>query len=165
MPRIGGGLFQPWPPAEFCTVWPVRDVDDQLASELSLAVVRLARQLRYRRDESTLSLSQLSALVTLYKKGAMTPGALAVREHVRPPAMTRVITALAELGLVTRAADPRDGRHVLVSISEAGAALLEAERRASQQWLSRRLAMLNHEERATLLRAAGLMTALIDEST
>ncbi len=29
----------------------------------------------------------------------MTPGALAVRERVRPPSMTRVIASLAELGV------------------------------------------------------------------
>ena len=35
----------------------------------------------------------------------MTPGALATRERVRPPSMTRVIASLAELGFVARS-DP-----------------------------------------------------------
>lgn len=94
----------------------------------------------------------------------MTPGALAIRERVRPPSMTRVITSLAELGLVARTADPLDGRQVLVSVSAAGVDLIEAERRASQEWLLRRLSALNRDERATLLRAADLMSAIVDES-
>ncbi len=51
----------------------------------------------------------------------MTPGALAIRERVRPPSMTRVIASLADMGFVDRAPHPIDGRQVLVSVSESGA--------------------------------------------
>src|SRR6516165_5453615 len=74
------------------------DSDARLASDLSLAVMRLARQLRFRNPSSPVSLSQLSALATLVNYGPMTPGALAIRERVRPPSMTRVIASLADLG-------------------------------------------------------------------
>ncbi|WP_059016873.1 MarR family transcriptional regulator [Mycobacterium sp. M26] len=137
--------------------------DVRLAGDLSLAVVRLARQLRFRRVESTVTLSQLSALATLAKEGAMTPGALAVRERVRPPSMTRVIGSLTDLGLVERTAHPADGRQVLVAVSPSGADLVDSERQASQEWLSKRLATLAPEDRDILLRAADLMTALVDE--
>jgi DNA-binding MarR family transcriptional regulator len=142
----------------------VNDIDTRLASDLSLAVIRLARQLRFRRPESPVSLSQLSALSTLVKEGAMTPGALAIRERVRPPSMTRVIASLADLGLVARTAHPVDGRQVLVSASEAGVELVESERRASQEWLRKRLACFDDEQRTTLLSAADLMSAIVDES-
>ncbi len=89
----------------------------------------------------------------------MTPGALATRERVRPPSMTRVIASLCELGFVARTAHPADGRQVLVSVSRAGADLIEAERRASQEWLKRRLARLEPDQRKTLLVAADLMSA------
>ena len=94
----------------------------------------------------------------------MTPGALATRERVRPPSMTRVIASLAELGFVARTAHPVDGRQVQVSVSRAGADLIEAERRASQEWLSARLARLDPDQRRTLLLAADLMSAIVDES-
>ena len=141
----------------------MKDVEARLASDLSLAVVRLARQLRFRRSESSVSLSQLSALSTLVKEGAMTPGALATRERVRPPSMTRVIASLADLGLVARTAHPIDGRQVLVSVSRAGADLVEAERRASQEWLRQRLARLDPDQRRTLVVAANLMSTIVDE--
>lgn len=92
----------------------------------------------------------------------MTPGALALRERLRPPSMTRVISSLAELGFVARNPHPVDGRQVLVSASEAGINLVEAERRASQEWLHGRLSELNAAQRATLLEAADLMSALVD---
>ena len=142
----------------------MKDTDARLASDLALAVIRLGRQLRFRQPESQVSLSQLSALATLRKEGAMTPGALAARERVRPPSMTRVIASLAELGLVARTPHPADGRQVLVSVSDAGVDLIQAERRASQEWLRDRLAHLDADQRATLLQAADLMSALVDES-
>lgn len=94
----------------------------------------------------------------------MTPGALAVRERVRPPSMTRVIASLAELGYVARRPHPADGRQVLVSVSAAGTELIEAEKRASQEWLRQRLARLAPEQRQTLLVAADLMSAMVDEN-
>jgi DNA-binding MarR family transcriptional regulator len=141
----------------------VTDVDERLANDLSLAVMRLARQLRFRRPDSPVSLSQVSALATLAKEGPMTPGALAVRERVRPPSMTRVIASLVDLGLVRRSAHPADGRQVLVAVSPAGAELFEAERLASREWLQQRLDELSAEQRRTLLEAADLMLAIIDE--
>lgn len=94
----------------------------------------------------------------------MTPGALAIRERVRPPSMTRVIASLADMGFVDRAPHPIDGRQVLVSVSESGAELVKPARRARQEWLAERLATLNRSERDILRSAADLMLALVDES-
>jgi DNA-binding MarR family transcriptional regulator len=140
------------------------DGDARLAADLSLAVMRLARQLRFRNPQSPVSLSQLSALTTLANEGAMTPGALAIRERVRPPSMTRVIASLADEGFVEREPHPVDGRQVVVSVSETGAELVKAARRARQEWLAERLATLNDDKRETLREAADIILALVDES-
>jgi DNA-binding MarR family transcriptional regulator len=142
----------------------VPDSDARLASDLSLAVMRLARQLRFRNPSSPVSLSQLSAMTTLLNEGAMTPGALAIRERVRPPSMTRVIASLADMGFVERAPHPVDGRQVLVTVSASGAELVKAARRARQEWLGERLATLDSGKRDVLRNAADLMLALVDES-
>lgn len=94
----------------------------------------------------------------------MTPGALAIRERVRPPSMTRVIASLADEGLVERVPHPVDGRQVLVSVSDAGAELVKAARRARQEWLEERLGTMNDQQRDTLRNAADLISALVDES-
>src|ERR1700759_2094889 len=123
----------------------VMEGDSRLASDLSLAVMRLSRQLRFRRPQSPVSLSQLSALATLNNYGPMTPGALAIRERVRPPSMTRVIASLAEMGFGDRTPHPVDGRQVLVAVSEAGNELVKENRRARQEWLTKRLATLDSD--------------------
>ncbi len=50
-----------------------------------------------------------------------------------------------------------------MSVSPTGAELIEAERRASQEWLQMRLAQLNADQRKALLVAADLMSAIVDE--
>lgn len=93
----------------------------------------------------------------------MTPGALALRERVRPPSMTRVIASLAEQGLVARAAHPVDGRQIVVSASPAGMTLVEVERKASQEWLKAQLSRLDPDDRQTLVDATDLMSAIVLE--
>ena len=52
----------------------------------------------------------------------------------------------------------------VVSVSPSGTDLIEVERRASREWLQQRLAELTPEDRRTLVSAADLMTAIVDES-
>ncbi|MCB8913684.1 Rv0880 family HTH-type transcriptional regulator [Rhodococcus rhodochrous] len=134
-----------------------------LAGDLSLAVVRLTRHLRGRRSDSRVSLTQISAMATLAQEGAMTPGALAARERVQPPSMTRVIASLHELGLVERTPHPTDGRQIIVTLSEAGNELLADEAQAREAWLTERLEKLDPDSLATLRDAVGILTALVAE--
>ncbi|MDJ0398766.1 MarR family winged helix-turn-helix transcriptional regulator [Rhodococcus rhodochrous] len=134
-----------------------------LAGDLSLAVVRLTRHLRGRRTDSRVSLTQISAMATLAQEGAMTPGALAARERVQPPSMTRVIASLHELGLVERTPHPTDGRQIIVTLSEAGNELLADEAQAREAWLTERLEKLDPDSLATLRDAVGILTALVAE--
>src|SRR5690242_4339880 len=99
--------------------------DTALASELRTTVMRLARRLRSQRTDDTLTLSQLAALGTLARLGALTPGELAMHERVQPPSMTRLIAKLEEAGLVSKTAHPADGRQVLVEISASGLAMIK----------------------------------------
>ncbi|KAA2262961.1 MarR family transcriptional regulator [Solihabitans fulvus] len=128
-----------------------------LASRLRLAVVRLTRRLRAQRTNSTISLTQVSALSTLFKCGPLTPGELASKEGVQPPSMTRVIAALEELGFATRRPHPTDGRQAIVELTEAGQAYIRAEVEAREAWLDHRLAELAPEERDVLSRAAEII--------
>lgn len=123
-----------------------------LAGDLALAVVRLTRHLRGgRRTDSRVSLTQLSAMSTLSQDGAMTPGALAAREKVQPPSMTRVIASLNDLGLVERTPHPTDGRQIIVDLSESGGRdLLRDEAQAREAWLTERLQQLDQDSLDTL---------------
>ncbi|GAA3847718.1 MarR family transcriptional regulator [Saccharothrix violaceirubra] len=136
---------------------PESDPEPGLASLLRLAVVRLTRRLRAQRINSTISLTQVSALSTLHKCGPLTPGELAAKEGVQPPSMTRVIAALEEFGFATRRPHPTDGRQAIVETTDTGRAYIKEEVSAREAWLDKRLAELTPEERAVLSRAAGII--------
>jgi DNA-binding MarR family transcriptional regulator len=74
--------------------------------------------------------------------------------------MTRVVVALEGMGLVTRTPHPTDGRQVIIGLTDAAEALLDAEAQAREAWLSGRLQELTAAERAVLREAAGIMDAL-----
>lgn len=124
-----------------------------LAGQLRLSVVRLNRRLRSQRTDETVSLTQVSALATLHRCGAMTPSELAATERVRPPSMTRVIAALEDEGLVSRRDHPTDGRQSIIELTQAGTELLAAEASAKERWLDKRLAELTEDERVVLATA------------
>jgi DNA-binding MarR family transcriptional regulator len=128
-----------------------------LASRLRLAVVRLNRRLRAQRTNSSVTLTQVSALSALRKCGPLTPGELAAKEGVQPPSMTRVIAALEDHGFVSRRPHPTDGRQAIVELTEQGTAYLRAEVSAREAWLDSRLAELDDDDRELLARAAEII--------
>ncbi|HEY0118750.1 MAG TPA: MarR family transcriptional regulator [Cellulomonas sp.] len=128
-----------------------------LAGELRVALGRTTRQLRSRRGDADLPDPQFNVLAMLLKQGPLTPGALAEQEHVQPPSMTRTVNALVQLGLVSKAEHPTDGRLVVVSLTDAGAAEVRETRRRRDAWLAQRLSTLTAQERSTLAEAARLL--------
>jgi len=139
--------------------------DTGLATALRISVSRLARRLRVERlmpelAEPALSDTQLAALATLERHGAMSPGDLAEHEKVQPPSMTRVIAALVDWELVTRAPHPTDRRQVILTVTPQGRSLVQRVRRRKEAWLARKLAELSPQERATLREAAPILEKL-----
>ena len=110
--------------------------------------------------EPALSDTQLAALATLERHGAMSPGDLAEHEKVQPPSMTRVIAALVDWQLVTRAPHPTDRRQVILTVTLDGRNLVQKVRRRKEAWLAQRLAELSPQERATLREAAPILEKL-----
>jgi DNA-binding MarR family transcriptional regulator len=137
--------------------------DAGLASALRISVSRLARRLRAERTVHglpELSDTQLGALATLERHGAMTPGELADHEKVQPPSMTRVIAVLEQRNLVMRSAHATDKRQVMLSVTDAGRDLVHQSRRLRDAWLAKRLRELTPQERAKLRAAAPILEKL-----
>ncbi len=129
-----------------------------LATELRFSVMRLRRRLvRERHPDNDLSLPAMAVLWGLHRFGDLTIGALAAREQVRPPSMTRTVTCLADSGLVERQAHPTDGRQVVVRLTEEGRAVVNADAARRDRWLSRRLEELTPAERDVLRQAAPIL--------
>jgi DNA-binding MarR family transcriptional regulator len=72
-----------------------------------------------------LSVREYDVLYTLSRSpaGRARLGELSADVYLPQPSLSRLVDRLAARGLVTREADPRDGRGVVVVLSEEGAAL------------------------------------------
>ncbi|PRZ08083.1 DNA-binding MarR family transcriptional regulator [Isoptericola sp. CG 20/1183] len=135
----------------------MNDDPARLSSDLRVALTRAARRLRTQRGEADLPEGQFGVLAVLDRHGEMSPGALAEHERVRPPAMTRAVTALAELGLVAKIDHPTDKRQVVVRLTDAGRHEIAETRRRRDAWLTCRLEELDADERATLAAATEIL--------
>lgn len=133
-----------------------------LAIELRAAIRRTARRLRTEASAVEVTPSQYSVLSAL-KHGACTVRALAEREHVSSPAITRSVLALEAQGLVERVANPGDRRHVFVSLSAKGHEMIDANRARRAEWLEERLACLSAAEIETLTAAARILTKISNQ--
>ena len=130
-----------------------------LASALASSIVRLSRRLRTERH-SDLTPNQLSALGTMRRQGALTLSTLAAHEQVQPPSMNRTVNGLEARGLIRRQPHPTDGRQVLLTISQTGDRILDAERRRRDAWLDQRLRELSDADRAVLRDATVILERL-----
>src|ERR1700722_15405309 len=93
--------------------------DPALAAGVAAAVERMVGLFRWLSPPSELSLTAAATLATLERSGPCRLTVLADREAVTQPAMTQLVARLQTAGLVTRAADPADGRVVSIAITDA----------------------------------------------
>jgi DNA-binding MarR family transcriptional regulator len=134
--------------------------ETEMVSRLRLAVTRLHRRLR-QQSAGGLTQSQASALASVGQLGSPTLGALASRESVQPPSMTRIVAALEEMGLVTRVVDAADRRVARVTVTDQGRDVLQRSRSLKNAFLAEQLHRLTAEERQGLGELTGLLERLV----
>ena len=147
------------PPAASPTVI---EVDRDLVVSLRLAVGRLARRLR-QQTEGEITASQFSALSSIGHLGPITLGKLASVERLRPPTVTRTVSAMEESGLVLRRPDPVDRRIYRVEVTDVGRDLLERSRTRKDAYLATRLAALAPDELEVLRDATAVLERLLED--
>jgi DNA-binding MarR family transcriptional regulator len=130
------------------------------AAQLRLIIGRLARMLR-QHNPGGLTQGQLSALATVEVAGKLRMSELAAREGVAAPTMTRIVTALEELGMLARMPDPGDGRSFLVELGPAGEEQLDALRAGRNAILARRVDALLPADRSALRSAIPALEQLL----
>jgi DNA-binding MarR family transcriptional regulator len=118
--------------------------------------------IRFPSVEERLSLTTLSVLHTLSRKGPMRLTELTATEQMTQPAITQMVRRLEDDGLLERRADPRDGRAVLVQLTPRGALVIEARRAARVEWLTNLLDRLSPEERTTIASAVPALAYAIE---
>jgi DNA-binding MarR family transcriptional regulator len=134
----------------------------ELASQLRLAVLRLARLLRQHAPVDVTP-SQLSALTSVVREGRVTLSQLAEIERVKPPTVTRIVDALGQRNLVTRVVDDEDRRVAWVAATTEGRALVDTIRRRRDAYLAEHLRNLSDDDRELLARAAVLLERLLED--
>ena len=133
----------------------------QVAAALRVSIGLLLRRLRQVHVDGELTLPESSALVRLDRGGPTTPGELAKLEQISPQSMGATLATLEARALVERRPDPRDGRRVVLSVTEAGRDLLLDKRNARTRLLAQALsAGFTPAELRQLMAAAPLLERL-----
>jgi DNA-binding MarR family transcriptional regulator len=133
---------------------------DEVASEL-MPVVALLTRLLIRRAAPGLSRSE-AGLLSALSAGPRRITELADREGHAQPTVTLLVKRMEERRWVTRERDPDDGRAVLVSLTDSGAAAIEGVRARYRSALRDHLATMADAEIAALATATAALSTLID---
>jgi DNA-binding MarR family transcriptional regulator len=141
---------------------PTAEQAEQLeaVARLRLSILRLARRIRQRADTG-LTPSQLSALSTIERHGALRPGSLADHERIGKSSVTRLLANLEAQGQVQRLPDPADGRCAFVELTDEGRSLLKAFSEQADAFLARQVEALSAQEQRDLLAALPVLERLL----
>ena len=133
----------------------------RVADRVHTTAIHLLRRLRAEDRRTGLSGPRASALSVVVFGGPITLGDLAAAEQVKPPTMTRLVTALEQLGLVRREGDEADARIVRVRATAKGIRLLQEGRAWRIARLQTALEELPPHELATLADATDVLARLM----
>lgn len=131
-----------------------------VATRLGVSATRLARLMR-QQEESGLTPTLAAALATVAREGPLTLGALAARERVAPPSITKVVGKLEDRGLVVRSADEKDRRISRIALTPAGRRQLDRSRNRRTAWLYTRLQDLSPADLRRLADAADILERVV----
>ncbi|KJS56126.1 MarR family transcriptional regulator [Streptomyces rubellomurinus subsp. indigoferus] len=109
-----------------------------------------------------MSLTSATTLATLDRAGPGRITDLAVAAGVTQPAMTVLVRAMEESGLVERKGDPSDKRVTLVCLTEAGASYVRTRHRAGVDAYARLIDELSDDEVAALTAALPALLRLAE---
>lgn len=134
----------------------------ELAARVRTTVVPLSRSLR-QQSSGRLTPTQVSVLGTVLRFEPIAMSAIAVREQLSLPMVSKVITALEDEGLVRRSPAAHDGRINLVEVTDEGRDWVQETRRRRDRWLADRLVRLNATDRRALERAAAAIERMLTD--
>jgi DNA-binding MarR family transcriptional regulator len=133
----------------------------RVADRLHSTAIQLLRRLRSEDRRTGLSGPRASALSVVVFGGPVTLGELAAAEQVKPPTMTRLVTAMEAQGLVKREGDASDARVVRVRATPKGIRILQEGRARRIARLQAALQDRSEEELALLGRATALLGEVV----
>ena len=135
----------------------------KLAAELRTTFGHLKRKVRQQGEQNDLTSSQIAVILRLEKNGPATVSSLARVEGMRPQSMSAVIAPLEGMGFVAGAADPKDGRKTLMSLTKACKRWIAEGRAARQDWLAQAIHQkLSPQEQKQVSSAIHLLARLTE---
>jgi DNA-binding MarR family transcriptional regulator len=134
-----------------------------LAEALRPTLLQVGRELRREARAVGISPEQVSLLVAIKFAPGIGIRALAERERVSPPAMTKHVDRLERDGLVSRTQKADDRRCVGIALTDEGRKVLRRVRSRRTAWLTNRLQSLTAEELAAIEAAAAPLRKLLPE--
>ncbi|UBU09915.1 MarR family winged helix-turn-helix transcriptional regulator [Nonomuraea gerenzanensis] len=137
----------------------MRDDPTRLAEQVSTVLRHLVLLLRRTVAGQPVTSQQYGVLGSL-EAAPRRMTELAEEHAVQLPTMTVQINRLEDAGLVARGSDPADARVRTVELTAEGRARLRAVRQARIAHLTRELAALTEDERATLAAALPVLAKL-----
>ncbi|WRZ88127.1 MarR family transcriptional regulator [Streptomyces sp. NBC_01007] len=116
------------------------DLDpDGVATALLVSLSVLVRRVRQVPIDGGLTMPERTALSQLDRSGPTTSSALAREVQITAQAMGATLGALRVRGLVERRPDPKDGRRVVLTVTDAGRQALKNKRNARTELIARAL--------------------------
>jgi DNA-binding MarR family transcriptional regulator len=139
--------------------------DIEVAGTLRTGIHRLVKLVRREtRNEAQLSLTERSAMGSLYPDRSLEPTHIARAENVTTQSMSQIINKLYKNGFIDKTASEEDKRKVLLSLTPAGRIYIEQLRQDKQEWLAKVLhERTTAEEKDLLMRALEVLSKLTEE--
>jgi DNA-binding MarR family transcriptional regulator len=132
-----------------------------LANRLRPVLLRIARELRREIHSLGVTGGQVALLIQIQKHPGITASELAERERISAPGMSGHIARLETASLIERTR-AQDRRRIGLSLTPAGAKVLEDVRRRRTAWLSERLKGLGPDERDAIEAALPALEKLLE---
>ncbi|HEY8825889.1 MAG TPA: MarR family transcriptional regulator [Candidatus Limnocylindria bacterium] len=134
----------------------------EVANRLHSAAIHLLRRARRTDLLTGVSPAQLSALSVLMS-GPKTLGDLAAAEQVRPPTMSRLVSAMEEAGVARKVTDREDARVIRVHATQKGLRALSRGRVMRIEAIEALISELEADDLANLERAVGTIEDLLGQ--
>lgn len=133
-----------------------------IANRLRPVLLRLHRALRTEAHELGVTTTQASLLAAIKHSPHIGLGDLAAREHLTSPTLVSHLDKLEAAGLVERVhSHPTDRRRVELTLTPAGAQMLEQLRERRTAWLAAHLEQLAPADLAAIAAAIEPLNTLV----
>ncbi|HKX76519.1 MAG TPA: MarR family transcriptional regulator [Acidimicrobiia bacterium] len=132
------------------------------ANQIESILVQWARRFRIPESQTGLTPERLELLSVLCWEGPMPANELATLLGVSPPAVTRMVNGLEQLGYVRRGREIIDGRLVVIRPTAAGRRAMERGRANRIRGLAVKLRGRSERELAQLEHGLRILSDLLD---